>query len=144
MERELSITYMSGPLDGKTLRFEQPDVGDELILNIGRREGCDIHLPFDNQVSRLHARLGCVSTPVTASDSVAEPYHPVVLAGRHAQPQRDVHRARERPAARAHQPATGDALSHRADVAAARRATVTLEMCWATKGHTPSVEKQIV
>lgn len=74
MERELSITYMSGPLDGKTIRFEQPDTGDELVLNIGRREGCDIHMPYDNQVSRLHARLGCISTAVTASDSVTEPY----------------------------------------------------------------------
>jgi pSer/pThr/pTyr-binding forkhead associated (FHA) protein len=74
MERELSITYMSGPLDGKTVRFEQPDAGDELVLNIGRREGCDIHMPYDNQVSRLHARLGCVSTAVTASDSVTEPF----------------------------------------------------------------------
>jgi pSer/pThr/pTyr-binding forkhead associated (FHA) protein len=74
MTREISITYMSGPLDGKTIRFEQPDMGDELVLNIGRREGCDLHLPFDNQVSRLHARLGCKSTPVTASDSVVEPH----------------------------------------------------------------------
>ena len=74
MEREISVTFMSGPLDGKTLRFEQPDIGDELVLNIGRREGCDIHLPFDNQVSRLHARLGCISTTVTASESVTEPY----------------------------------------------------------------------
>jgi pSer/pThr/pTyr-binding forkhead associated (FHA) protein len=65
---------MSGPLDGKTVRFEQPDTGEELILNIGRREGCDIHLPFDNQVSRLHARLGCKSNPVTATDSVFEPF----------------------------------------------------------------------
>lgn len=74
MEREISITFMSGPLDGKTLRFEQPDVGEELTLNIGRREGCDIHLPFDNQISRLHARIGISSSPVTASDSVTEPY----------------------------------------------------------------------
>lgn len=74
MEREISVTHMSGPLDGKTLRFEQPDIGGELILNIGRREGCDIHLPSDNQVSRVHARLGCQSTAVTASDSVSEPY----------------------------------------------------------------------
>lgn len=74
MDREISITYMSGPLDGKTLRFEQPEIGDELIINIGRREGCDIHLPFDNQVSRLHARLGCVVSAVTASESVVEPY----------------------------------------------------------------------
>ena len=74
MDRELSITYMSGPYDGKTQRFDQPDVGDEMVLNIGRREGCDIHLPFDNQVSRLHARLGCISNAVTASESVAEPF----------------------------------------------------------------------
>ncbi len=74
MDREISITHMSGPNDGKTLRFEQPEVGDELIINIGRRDGCDIHLPNDNQVSRLHARLGCIVSPVTASDSVTEPY----------------------------------------------------------------------
>ncbi len=73
MTREISITFMSGPNDGKTIRFEQPDLGDELVLNIGRREGCDIHLPSDNQVSRLHARLGCKATPVTASDSVVDP-----------------------------------------------------------------------
>ncbi len=72
--KEISITFMSGPLDGKTMRFEQPDIGDELILHIGRREGCDIHMPFDNQVSRLHARVGCKSMSVTATDSVAEPF----------------------------------------------------------------------
>jgi pSer/pThr/pTyr-binding forkhead associated (FHA) protein len=72
--KEISITYMSGPLDGKTLSFEQPEVGDDRVLTIGRREGCDIHLPFDNQASRLHARFGCSCTPVTASDSVTNPY----------------------------------------------------------------------
>ncbi len=72
--KEISITFMSGPLDGKTMRFEQPDIGDELILHIGRREGCDIHMPFDNQVSRLHARVGCKSMTVTATDSVTEPF----------------------------------------------------------------------
>jgi pSer/pThr/pTyr-binding forkhead associated (FHA) protein len=74
MNKEISITYMSGPLDGKTLVFEQPEPGDELILNIGRREGCDMHMPFDNQVSRLHARLGCSVEPVTASEAVADPF----------------------------------------------------------------------
>lgn len=74
LTKELSITFMSGPLDGQTLRFEQPDIGDELILHYGRREGCDIHMPFDNQVSRLHARLGCKSSLVTATDSVVEPF----------------------------------------------------------------------
>lgn len=72
--KEISITFMSGPLDGKTMRFEQPDIGDELILHIGRRDGCDIHMPFDNQVSRLHARVGCKSMMVTATDSVTEPF----------------------------------------------------------------------
>ena|SRR5215207_3933802 len=74
MNREVSITFMSGPLDGKTLRFEQPDIGDELVLTIGRRDGCDIHMPFDNQVSRLHARLGVGANEVTASESVTSPY----------------------------------------------------------------------
>jgi pSer/pThr/pTyr-binding forkhead associated (FHA) protein len=74
MEREISVTVMSGALDGRTLRFEQPDIGEELVLNIGRRDGCDVYLPFDNQVSRLHAKLGCLCAPVTASESVTEPY----------------------------------------------------------------------
>lgn len=66
---EISVTFMSGPLDGKTLTFEQPDVGEQKIITIGRRDTCDIHLGFDNQVSRLHARLGCVSNPITDSGS---------------------------------------------------------------------------
>lgn len=73
-KREISITFMSGPLDGKKLAFAQPAVGEERILSIGRREGSDIHLPFDSQVSRLHARLGCVSVPATQSDSGAIPH----------------------------------------------------------------------
>jgi len=74
MNRELSVTYMSGPLDGKTQRFEQPEPGDELVLSIGRRDGCDIFLPFDNQVSRLHAKLGCTVEMITASEAVSEPF----------------------------------------------------------------------
>lgn len=74
MNKQISITFMSGPQDGKTIHFDQPDVGDDLILSIGRREGCDIHLPFDNQVSRLHARLGCQSTAVSSTESVSNPY----------------------------------------------------------------------
>jgi pSer/pThr/pTyr-binding forkhead associated (FHA) protein len=71
---EISITYMSGPLDGKKLTFEQPGIGEEKTISIGRREGCDIHLAFDNQVSRLHARLGCVSVPTTSSDTASMPH----------------------------------------------------------------------
>jgi pSer/pThr/pTyr-binding forkhead associated (FHA) protein len=72
--RKLSLTFMSGPLDGKTLHFEQPEPGEEVVYTIGRRDGCDVHLGFDNQASRLHARLGCAAIPVTASDSVTNPY----------------------------------------------------------------------
>ncbi len=74
MERSISITFMSGPDDGKTLFFEQPDLGDELILSVGRRDGCDLFLPYDHQASRLHARLGCTVSMVTASDTTQEPY----------------------------------------------------------------------
>ncbi len=73
-KREISITYMSGAYDGKKLPFDQPPIGDERIITIGRREGCDIHIPFDNQISRLHAKLGCVSVPTTSSDSVVNPF----------------------------------------------------------------------
>jgi pSer/pThr/pTyr-binding forkhead associated (FHA) protein len=75
MNKHISITYMSGPYDGKTMRFEQPDVGDELILTIGRREGCDIEIDFDNQVSRLHARLGCMVVSISSIDNSPAPYH---------------------------------------------------------------------
>lgn len=73
MQKHISITYMSGPHDGKTMRFEQPEPGEKLVLSIGRREGCDIEIDFDNQVSRLHAKLGCQSVSVSASDSVLDP-----------------------------------------------------------------------
>ena len=74
MNKDISITYMSGPHDGKTLTFEQPELGEERVLLIGRREGCDVHLNFDSQASRIHARMGCASIPVTASESVDNPF----------------------------------------------------------------------
>lgn len=73
-EKKISITYMSGPFDGKIVRFDQPDAGEEHVFTIGRREGCDIYLPFDNQVSRLHARLGCTALPVTNPDSMSSAF----------------------------------------------------------------------
>lgn len=73
-KKEISITYMNGPLDGKKLTFEQPPIGEERIITIGRREGCDIHIPFDNQISRLHARVGCVSVPTTSGDTANRPF----------------------------------------------------------------------
>ncbi len=74
MDSDVSITYMSGPLDGKALHFDQPEPGDELVLTIGRREGCDIQLPFDSQASRLHARLVINAQMVTSSESVPDPF----------------------------------------------------------------------
>ncbi|MBL8161156.1 MAG: FHA domain-containing protein [Anaerolineae bacterium] len=74
MAKDISITFMSGPYDGRTLVFQQPEIGEEKVLLIGRREGCDIHLHFDSQSSRIHARLGLQSMPVTASESVDNPF----------------------------------------------------------------------
>lgn len=71
---EVSITFMSGPRDGEKMIFDQPGPGKERIIAIGRRETCDIHLGSDNQVSRLHARLGCESIEVTSSESVTSPF----------------------------------------------------------------------
>ncbi len=53
----VAITFMSGPLDGKTLEWPYPDASAELVLTIGRREGCDILLNYDSQVSRVHAQV---------------------------------------------------------------------------------------
>jgi pSer/pThr/pTyr-binding forkhead associated (FHA) protein len=72
--KEFSITFMSGPHDGQREVFEQPDMGDERVIHIGRRDGCEINLGYDNQVSRLHARLICGAVPVTGTDSVPSPF----------------------------------------------------------------------
>lgn len=61
---EISVTFMSGPMDGKTITFDQPNIGEKKVITFGRRDTCDIHMAFDNQVSRLHARLGCAARPV--------------------------------------------------------------------------------
>ena len=82
MQRHISITFMSGPLDGKTMRFEQPDIGEEVVLSIGRREGCDIEIDFDNQVSRLHARLGLPGNPGHGDRFNHKSISLVLLAGR--------------------------------------------------------------
>jgi pSer/pThr/pTyr-binding forkhead associated (FHA) protein len=73
-KKEISITYMSGPQDGQKVVFDQPEPGNERVISIGRREGSDIHISFDNQVSRLHARLGCVAVATPPSDSNTMPY----------------------------------------------------------------------
>jgi pSer/pThr/pTyr-binding forkhead associated (FHA) protein len=65
VKQYISITFMSGPLNGKVLRFTQPPVGTVRVIAIGRRGGCDVEIDFDNQVSRLHAYIVCDSVPVT-------------------------------------------------------------------------------
>lgn len=55
---EISIAIMSGPQDGDVLTFEHMiDSDDPVQLTIGRREGCDVCLSYDSQVSREHAVL---------------------------------------------------------------------------------------
>jgi pSer/pThr/pTyr-binding forkhead associated (FHA) protein len=51
----VELMIMSGPDDGLRLRLLQPKNGESYIL--GRREDCDVILPFDSQVSRQHTRL---------------------------------------------------------------------------------------
>ncbi len=65
---ELVLAIMSGPDDGRKVRFRQRD-GDgsaepdgTWVLTLGRRDDCDLCLPFDTQISRLHARLKCAAT----------------------------------------------------------------------------------
>ncbi|MCC7451893.1 MAG: FHA domain-containing protein [Anaerolineae bacterium] len=55
--RKIAITFMSGPLDGKTLEWDTPADDSELVLSIGRLKDCDILLDYDSQVSRLHAKV---------------------------------------------------------------------------------------
>lgn len=59
---QLTITIMSGPDDGRSVRFSYRDgdghlVSDGWAITLGRRDDCDLCLPFDTQISRLHAHL---------------------------------------------------------------------------------------
>ena len=51
----IHVTLMSGPLDGQTYVFPAPPSSEMLTVSIGRREGCNIVLNYDAQVSRVHA-----------------------------------------------------------------------------------------
>lgn len=57
---KISITMMSGPRDGESLTFpvNYPSPKSPIVLTIGRREGSDIRINYDSQVSRLHAHVG--------------------------------------------------------------------------------------
>ena len=60
---EIVIMIMSGPDDGREIRLCRaeghghvaPDGAWSLLL--GRRDDCDISIPFDTQISRRHAML---------------------------------------------------------------------------------------
>lgn len=55
---EIMIALMSGPQDGAVLTFETLlDSSEPIEITIGRREGCDVCLSYDSQVSREHAVL---------------------------------------------------------------------------------------
>jgi pSer/pThr/pTyr-binding forkhead associated (FHA) protein len=51
----VELMIMSGPDDGTVLDLLRPKNGDSYIL--GRREDCDVILPYDSQVSRQHTSL---------------------------------------------------------------------------------------
>src|SRR5713101_6114652 len=51
----IKLMIMSGPDDGTILALDSPKHGDAYI--IGRREDCDVILPYDSQISRQHASL---------------------------------------------------------------------------------------
>lgn len=55
---EIALALMSGPKDGTILTFETLlDSGRPTEITIGRREGCDVCLNYDSQVSREHATV---------------------------------------------------------------------------------------
>lgn len=60
---EIVIMFMSGPDDGRVVRLHRRQghgrVSTDGVWSVkfGRREDCDILIPFDTQVSREHARL---------------------------------------------------------------------------------------
>lgn len=56
----VEIMVISGPFDGQVMRLNAPnnrhtDYGPGYVL--GRRESCDLALPYDRWVSSRHARL---------------------------------------------------------------------------------------
>lgn len=55
-ELTVELMIMSGPEDGKPIFLSNPRQGGEAYI-IGRRDDCDVILPYDSQISRQHARL---------------------------------------------------------------------------------------
>ncbi|MFP4321882.1 MAG: FHA domain-containing protein [Anaerolineales bacterium] len=70
----VKIIFMSGPDDGTEvwLRSNQSQgyaVVDGWAFVIGRRETCDLSIPFDTQVSREHARLLILQNEMRLQDN---------------------------------------------------------------------------
>ncbi len=63
VKQELALEIMSGPDDGRRVQFRRNDgdgtegPNDTWVFTVGRRDDCDLCLPFDTQISRVHARL---------------------------------------------------------------------------------------
>ncbi len=54
---EIVVALMSGPKDGDIITFDRLTDDKPMTFAIGRREGCDVCLSYDSQVSREHAIL---------------------------------------------------------------------------------------
>ena len=64
----ITVRLMSGPQDGLGLEFPLSQAGGETVVTIGRSEDCDVSLPYDSQVSRVHARLICACDDETLNE----------------------------------------------------------------------------
>ena len=92
MASEIVIMIMSGPDDGREMRFVRSEghghIGTDgaWSLLLGRRDDCDISIPFDTQISRRHAMLrvspdgqlylsdvGSLNGTFIGSDRIVEP-----------------------------------------------------------------------
>lgn len=59
-ELAFRIMFMSGPEDGREINIVRQIEGEGTAVQnvtIGRRESCDVTVPFDTLVSRLHATV---------------------------------------------------------------------------------------
>lgn len=55
MSSDVTLTFLSGPSDGRTLRVSPR--GDAPEITFGRTDQCVVSLPYDAEISRSHARL---------------------------------------------------------------------------------------
>jgi pSer/pThr/pTyr-binding forkhead associated (FHA) protein len=67
------MMFMSGPDDGlevwlKSNQSKGHAIRDGWEFIIGRREDCDLHIPFDTLVSREHAAIRVTSEDITLVD----------------------------------------------------------------------------